>query len=195
MKVAVLGGGVIGVATAYYLAKGGASVTLVDRQPGPALETSFANGGQISANHVTPWATPSTPLKALRWLGRGRRAVAHPSSLGPGTGCLVASLPRQLHAPTIAHQHSARAQASALQPRSARRLASFYRHPVRPARARHSAHLPQPTRLRGSAAGHRVDDRPGMRAADSFGGRVHRSRARFGLSKPPACRRHLQSRR
>ena len=70
MKVAVLGGGVIGVATAYYLAKGGASVTLVDRQPGPALETSFANGGQISANHVTPWATPSTPLKAVRWLGR-----------------------------------------------------------------------------------------------------------------------------
>ena len=70
MKVAVLGAGVIGVTTAYFLAKGGASVTVVDRQPGPALETSFANGGQISVNHATPWATPSTPLKALKWLGR-----------------------------------------------------------------------------------------------------------------------------
>jgi D-amino-acid dehydrogenase len=70
MKVAVLGAGVIGIATAYFLAKGGASVTVVDRQSGPALETSFANGGQISANHATPWATPSTPWKALKWLGR-----------------------------------------------------------------------------------------------------------------------------
>lgn len=70
MKVAVLGAGVIGVTTAYFLARGGASVTVVDRQPGPALETSFANGGQISVNHATPWATPSTPLKALKWLGR-----------------------------------------------------------------------------------------------------------------------------
>ena len=70
MKVAVLGAGVIGVTTAYFLARGGASVTVVDRQPGPALETSFANGGQISVNHATPWATPSTPLRALKWLGR-----------------------------------------------------------------------------------------------------------------------------
>jgi D-amino-acid dehydrogenase len=70
MKVLVMGAGVVGVATAYYLAKGGASVTVVDRQPGAALETSFANGGQISANHATPWATSGTPLRALKWLGR-----------------------------------------------------------------------------------------------------------------------------
>lgn len=70
MKLAVMGAGVIGVATAYYLAREGARVTVVDRQPGPALETSFANGGQISANHATPWATPGTPRKALKWLGR-----------------------------------------------------------------------------------------------------------------------------
>ena len=70
MRVAVLGAGVVGVATAYYLARGGAAVTVVDRQQGPALETSFANGGQISANHVTPWAAPGTPRKALKWLGR-----------------------------------------------------------------------------------------------------------------------------
>jgi len=65
----VLGAGVVGVATAYFLAQAGANVTVIDRQPGPALETSFANGGQISANHVTPWATPRTPLKTLHWLG------------------------------------------------------------------------------------------------------------------------------
>ena len=70
MRVVVLGAGVIGVTSAYYLARGGATVTVIDRQPGPALETSFANGGQISANHVTPWATPGTPWKALKWLGR-----------------------------------------------------------------------------------------------------------------------------
>lgn len=70
MHVIILGAGVIGVATAYHLARGGARVTVVDRQPGPGLETSFANGGQLSANHATPWATPGAPWKALRWLGR-----------------------------------------------------------------------------------------------------------------------------
>lgn len=70
MRVVVLGGGVIGITTAWWLARDGAQVTVIDRQPGPGLETSFANGGQISANHATPWAAPSTPLKALRWLGR-----------------------------------------------------------------------------------------------------------------------------
>lgn len=70
MKVVVLGAGVIGVATAYWLARDGHAVTVIDRQPGAGLETSFANGGQISATHTTPWATPSTPWKALKWLGR-----------------------------------------------------------------------------------------------------------------------------
>jgi D-amino-acid dehydrogenase len=70
VKVLVLGAGVIGVASAWYLARSGHSVVVIDRQPGPGLETSFANGGQISANHTTPWATPSTPWKALKWLGK-----------------------------------------------------------------------------------------------------------------------------
>jgi D-amino-acid dehydrogenase len=68
--VVILGAGLLGVTTAYYLARTGAAVTVIDRQPGPALETSFANGGQISANHATPWAAPGTPWKALKWLGR-----------------------------------------------------------------------------------------------------------------------------
>ncbi|MBV8926808.1 MAG: FAD-dependent oxidoreductase, partial [Bradyrhizobium sp.] len=58
MKVAILGAGVIGVTTAYYLAKAGAEVTVIDRQAGVALETSFANAGEISPGYASPWAGP-----------------------------------------------------------------------------------------------------------------------------------------
>ena len=68
MKVAVLGGGVIGVTTAWALARQGAEVTVVDRQPGVALETSYANAGQVSPGYSTPWAAPGIPLKAMKWL-------------------------------------------------------------------------------------------------------------------------------
>ena len=70
MRVTVLGAGVIGVSTAYYLAKDGHDVTVIDRQPGAGLETSFANGGQISASHAMPWAAPNSPKLMLKWLGR-----------------------------------------------------------------------------------------------------------------------------
>ncbi len=70
MRVLVLGAGVVGVATAYYLARHGHEVTVVDRQPGVALETSFANGGQVSASHAEPWATPATLRRVFKWLGR-----------------------------------------------------------------------------------------------------------------------------
>jgi len=66
--VVVLGAGVIGVSAAYWLARSGKSVCVVDRQPDAALETSFANGGQISASHAEPWANPSAPSKVLKWL-------------------------------------------------------------------------------------------------------------------------------
>lgn len=68
MRIAVIGSGVIGVTTAYYLANRGHSVTVYDRQPGPALETSFANAGQVSPGYASPWAAPGVPLKALKWL-------------------------------------------------------------------------------------------------------------------------------
>lgn len=70
MRILVLGAGVIGVTVAWYLADDGHEVTVVDRQPGPALETSFANGGQIAASHAEPWANPGAPRKILQWLGR-----------------------------------------------------------------------------------------------------------------------------
>ena len=68
MKVAILGSGVIGVTSAWYLAKAGHEVVVIDRQPGPALETSYANAGEISPGYASPWAAPGIPMKAMRWL-------------------------------------------------------------------------------------------------------------------------------
>lgn len=68
MKVVILGAGVVGVTSAWYLAKAGHDVTVVDRREGPALETSFANAGEISPGYASPWAAPGIPMKALRWL-------------------------------------------------------------------------------------------------------------------------------
>jgi D-amino-acid dehydrogenase len=68
MKVIVLGAGVIGTTTAYQLAKAGHEVVVVDRQTGPALETSFANAGEVSFGYCSPWAAPGIPRKALKWI-------------------------------------------------------------------------------------------------------------------------------
>lgn len=68
MKVIVLGAGIIGVTSAYQLAKAGHEVTVVDRQAGPALETSFANAGEVSFGYCSPWAAPGIPMKAMKWL-------------------------------------------------------------------------------------------------------------------------------
>ena len=70
MRILVLGAGVVGTASAWYLARAGHEVTVVDRQPAAAMETSFANGGQISVSHAEPWANPGALPQALKWLGR-----------------------------------------------------------------------------------------------------------------------------
>ena len=70
MKVIVLGAGVVGTATAYFLAKQGHEVEVVERQSGAALETSFGNGGVIHASEVEPWSQPGMPSKILKWLGK-----------------------------------------------------------------------------------------------------------------------------
>ena len=69
-RVLVLGAGILGVHTAYFLRQRGYEVTVIDRQPGPALETSFANGSQISVSQSDPWASPHAPFKILKWLGK-----------------------------------------------------------------------------------------------------------------------------
>lgn len=68
MKVIILGSGVIGTTAAYYLTEGGHDVVVLDRQAGPALETSFGNAGEVSPGYSSPWAAPGIPLKALKWL-------------------------------------------------------------------------------------------------------------------------------
>jgi D-amino-acid dehydrogenase len=70
MNVVVLGAGLLGVTSAYFLRQLGHEVVVIDRQASPAAETSFANGGQISVSHAEPWANPSAPLKVLQWLGK-----------------------------------------------------------------------------------------------------------------------------
>lgn len=68
MKVVILGAGVVGTTSAWYLAKAGHEVTVIDRQPDVALETSYGNAGQISPGYSSPWAAPGIPLKAMKWL-------------------------------------------------------------------------------------------------------------------------------
>src|SRR6218665_695037 len=70
MKVVIRGAGILGVSTAWYLLERGHEVTVVDRQPGAALETSFANGAQISVSFCEAWANAQAPLKVLKWLAR-----------------------------------------------------------------------------------------------------------------------------
>ena len=70
MRILIIGAGLEGIASAWYLARDGHEVTVVERREGPALETSHANGGQISVSHPEPWANPQAPMQVLRWLGQ-----------------------------------------------------------------------------------------------------------------------------
>lgn len=103
MKVIVLGAGVIGTTSAWYLSQCGHEVTVIDRQAAAGMETSFANGGQISVSHALPWANPMAPLKALRWLAREDapllfRLRADPAQWRWGLRFLLECLPsRTLH--------------------------------------------------------------------------------------------------
>jgi D-amino-acid dehydrogenase len=83
MKVIVLGGGVIGVSTAYYLARANHDVTVVERRAGVGLETSFANAGEISPGYSSPWAAPGLPLKAVKWLFMKNRPLVIRPRLDP----------------------------------------------------------------------------------------------------------------
>ena len=83
MRVLVLGSGVIGTCSAWYLAQAGYEVTVVDRQPAPAQETSFANAGQISPGYASPWAAPGIPLKAVKWLFSRHAPLAIQPDLDP----------------------------------------------------------------------------------------------------------------
>ena len=83
MKVVILGAGVIGTASAYYLAKAGHEVTVIERQPAAALETSYANAGEVSPGYLAPWAGPGVPMKAIKWLMMKHSPLAIRPSLDP----------------------------------------------------------------------------------------------------------------
>ena len=83
MRVLILGSGVIGVTSAWYLRQAGHEVVVVDRQPAPALETSFANAGQLSFGYTSPWAAPGVPLKAMKWLFQKHAPLAIKPTLDP----------------------------------------------------------------------------------------------------------------
>lgn len=83
IKVLVLGSGVIGTTAAYYLARAGHQVTVVDRQAAPAMETSFANAGEVSPGYAAPWAGPGVPLKAIKWLAMRHRPLVIRDLLDP----------------------------------------------------------------------------------------------------------------
>ncbi len=98
MKVVVLGAGVIGTTSAWFLRERGHDVTVIERQPAAAMETSFANGGQISVSHVEPWAAPKAPLQILKWLSRPDAPLLFRPTLDPrqwrwGTAFLFECLP------------------------------------------------------------------------------------------------------
>ncbi len=83
MKIVILGAGVIGTASAYYLAKAGHEVTVIERQPAAGLETSYANAGEVSPGYSAPWAGPGVPLKAIKWLMMQHSPLAIRPSFDP----------------------------------------------------------------------------------------------------------------
>ncbi|MBS3803626.1 MAG: D-amino acid dehydrogenase [Oleiphilaceae bacterium] len=83
MHIVVMGAGVVGVTTAWFLRQEGHDVTVIDRQNKAGVETSYANGGQISVSHAEPWAKPSTPLKMLRWLSQADAPLLYRFRMDP----------------------------------------------------------------------------------------------------------------
>lgn len=102
MHVVVMGAGIIGVSTAWYLLEEGHTVTVVDRQPHPALETSFANGSQISVSFCEPWANPRTPAKVLKWLAHDDSPLLFRPRLDPYQWRWAANFMAQCTAPAFA---------------------------------------------------------------------------------------------
>lgn len=106
MKIVILGSGVIGVTNAYFLAQAGHEVTVLDRKEGPALETSFANAGEISPGYSAPWAAPSIPLKALKWLFMRHRPLVIWPKLDPAMWLWGLRMLRNCTAARYAHNKS-----------------------------------------------------------------------------------------
>lgn len=119
MHILIVGAGLAGVCSAWYLRAAGHTVTVIEREEAPALETSFANGGQISISHPEPWANPAAPMTILRWLGRKDapllfRWPAEAARIHWGLQFLRECLPSRTHRNTLAIAHLAAYSGSCL---------------------------------------------------------------------------------
>ena len=192
MKVAVLGSGIIGISSAWWLSQAGHDVVVIDRCTGPAQETSLANGAQISVSYAEPWANPQAPFAAEVDVP-GRRAAAVPPAarlapmdVGPGVPARV--LARQAGA-----QHPRHGPHGRIQPRHVARHARRPGHPVRPSGARHPEFLSRSAGIRKFPARRRADARLRRRAPRGVGRRGHRHRARAGAASQYHRRRRLHA--
>ena len=109
MRVLIMGGGVVGVTTAYQLLKDGHEVVLLERQHGVALETSWGNAGMIAPGHSFVWSSPRAPWILLKSLFRKDQALRFRFSTDPRLYSLVAEIPRRMHRGEGAQQHAAQA--------------------------------------------------------------------------------------
>lgn len=112
MHIAIIGAGLAGVSAAWYLRQAGHDITVIERDAAPALETSFANGGQISISHPEPWSNPGAPMQVLRWLGKKDapllfRWPAEMARIRWGIEFLRECLPGRSRANTLAIAHLA----------------------------------------------------------------------------------------
>ena len=117
MRVLVLGSGVIGITTAYYLAQDGHEVTVLDRQPGPALETSFANAGEISPGYSSPWAAPGIPAEGAEVALHAPPPARHLAEARPGHDPLGPPHAPELHRRPLRAEQGPHGAARRVQPR------------------------------------------------------------------------------
>ena len=193
MHVMILGSGVIGTTTAYYLARAGHQVTVVDRQPGPALRTSYANAGEVSPGYSAPWAGPAS---------RSRRSVdadaPQPArdlaDARRGDVALGRADAAQLHRGPLPRQQGAHGAPGGVQPRLHGAAARGDAHRLRRAHAGHAAALSHPEAARRRGQGHRdpAAVRRRLRGARPRGISCRRAGARRGraqVRRRCACRR------
>ena len=195
MRIVVLGAGLIGVLTAYYLAKDGHEVVVVDRQADVGLETSFANGALITPSTSDSWAAPGTPQKILKWLGREDAPLLLRPSAFPG----IAGWGLRFLANCRADRWRANTEAvlglALYSMQRASRLAGGVRDRFRPQQAGAAQALPRSPLDGERAAGRRALCRTRHRypAAEPRG--LRRDRAGAGAYRPSDLGRHVLSRR
>ncbi|EAY69399.1 Glycine/D-amino acid oxidase, partial [Burkholderia dolosa AU0158] len=176
MRVVVLGSGVVGVASAYYLARAGHEVTVIDREAGPALETSFANAGQISPGYAAPWAAPGVPLKAVKWMFEKHAPLAIRLD---GTRFQLEWMWQMLRNCTADRYAVNKGRMVRLADTAAIACSAAcrHRHPVRRPHRRHAAAVPHAAAARRRGKGHRRAARRERAVRTAVAGRAEERRA------------------